>query len=245
MDEISRKALNARNSETDMNELILEHHDWILQCAGQNVHHFVTDSDEEWSAALMAFSEAVQKYDETKGAFRPFAAVVIRRRLMDHMRSRYRWGREINVIPGAFDGELTEEDADSTNVRVMQQVADESVQAASGEDNASMTREEIDSAQIILQKYGFSFFDLADSSPKTVKTKESCAQAVRALTADPLLLEHMRTKKKLPIRELCRQSGVSRKILDRHRRYIIAAAEILNGDFPILASYMDYIRKEG
>ena len=40
------------------------------------------------------------------------------------------------------------------------------------------------------------------------------------------------------IRELCDKSGLSRKLIDRHRRYIIAVAEILKGDYPLLGDYI-------
>ena len=53
----------------------------------------------------------------------------------------------------------------------------------------------------------------------------------------------MRKNKALPMKELELASGVARKILDRHRRYIIAAAEILSGEYPVLAEYLGYIRK--
>ena len=43
--------------------------------------------------------------------------------------------------------------------------------------------------------------------------------------------------------ELAKKAGVHKKILERHRKYIIAAAEILNGEYPLLAEYMNYIRK--
>ena len=115
---------------------------------------------------------------------------------------------------------------------------------APGEDAASLAREEIAEMQSVLQRYGFSFFDLADASPKTEKTRKSCAQAVRTLLAAALLMAQMRLRRLLPIRELSEASGVVRKILERHRKYIIAAAEILDGDFPILAGYMSYIRKQ-
>ena len=98
--------------------------------------------------------------------------------------------------------------------------------------------------QGILQLYGFSFFDLADASPKTEKTRKSCGQAVRTLIATAILMAQMRLKRLLPIKELSEASGVIRKILERHRKYIIAAAEILDGDFPILAGYMAFIKKE-
>ena len=62
--------------------------------------------------------------------------------------------------------------------------------------------------------------------------------------ATALLLAQMRLKRLLPIKELSEASGVLRKILERHRKYIIAATEILDGDFPILAGYLSFIRRE-
>ena len=97
--------------------------------------------------------------------------------------------------------------------------------------------------QQILREYGFSFFDLADSSPKTDKTRRSCAVAVRTLIASLVMMAKMRLSRLLPIKELSAESGVVRKILDRHRKYIIASAEILDGEFPILAGYLSYIRE--
>ena len=98
--------------------------------------------------------------------------------------------------------------------------------------------------QEILDEYGFSFLDLTECSPKAEKTKKSCGLAIRTLIASAVLMALMRLKRLLPIKELCEKSGVIRKILERHRKYIIASAEILDGDFPVLASYLRYIREE-
>ena len=62
------------------------------------------------------------------------------------------------------------------------------------------------------------------------------------LLEHPPLMEKLRASKMLPIRELSLASGVVRKILERHRRYIIAGAEILDGDFPILAGYLAFVK---
>ena len=115
--------------------------------------------------------------------------------------------------------------------------------AADADDTAARTREEIEAVQALLQPYGFTFFDLAECSPKAEKTKRGCALAVRVLTSDSALMNKLRRSRTLPMKELSLVSGVNRKILDRHRRYIVAAAEILSGDFPILSAYMDFIRK--
>jgi hypothetical protein len=49
----------------------------------------------------------------------------------------------------------------------------------------------------------------------------------------------------LPAKELCSRSGASAKLLEKHRRYIIAAAEILYGDFPQLGEYLRNGKKGG
>ncbi len=242
VDELRDKAILAKEDDRVFEELVDENKQWILRCVSETVHRFATDSDDEWSVALMAFHEAVRSYDAEKGPFRAFASVVIKRRVLDYVRSEGRHSDETAVMPGAFDGDFDEEDASPLNLAVQQSVAAASM-SGTPDDRARQAREEIEEMQEILGQYGFSFFDLASCSPKTEKTKKSCGRAVRTLIASAVLMALMRLKRLLPIKELSEASGVIRKILERHRRYIIAAAEILDGDFPILASYMDYIRK--
>ncbi|MBE7004754.1 MAG: RNA polymerase subunit sigma [Ruminococcaceae bacterium] len=242
MDGLEQKALAAKTDERQFNELVESHKAWILRIAAETAHRYVTDSDDEWSVALMAFHEAVQDYEKGKGSFRGLAAMVIRRRIVDHLRSEGRHADELSVTPAAFEDALEEDEASGVDLRVQRRMAEEA-DAAPGEDTASMARAEIAEMQGILQLYGFSFFDLADASPKAEKTKKSCAQAVRTLIASVLLMAQMRLKRLLPIKELSEASGVLRKILERHRKYVIAAAEILDGDFPILAGYLAYIKR--
>lgn len=242
MDDLRDQVLAAKRDDGRFGLLVEENKKWILQCAAQAVHHYVTDSDDEWSIALMAFSEAVQSYDESKGSFRALASVIIRRRLTDYLRSEGKHSPEITVMPGAFEGALEEEEAAGVNLHVQQAVNAASLRA-SADDSAERAKEEIAEMQEILHEYGFSFFDLAESSPKAEKTKRSCAQAIRTMIASAILMAKMRLKRLLPIKELSEESGIVRKILDRHRRYIIAGAEIMDGDFPILASYLKYIRE--
>lgn len=244
MDDLQERILAAKEDDACFTQLVEEHRAWILSCASKAAGRFVTDSDDEWSVALMAFSEAVQSYDPQKGSFQSLASVVIRRRVTDYLRSQGRYGAEIVVMPGAFDGELEEEDATGVNLHVQQRVAEASM-AEAFDDSVHRAREEIAEMQNILREYGFSFFDLAECSPKAEKTKRSCAQAIRTMIASAILMAKMRLKRLLPIRELSEQSGVLRKILDRHRRYIIAGSEILDGDFPILASYLRSVREGG
>ena len=236
---LNREALRAREDEAAMEAFIRRNRRFILGCAYKTMKRFVSESDDEWSVALIAFHEAVRSYDEGKGAFKSFAGLVIRRRLLDYVDSQARARREIAAdITGAEPEE--DEPAAPIQLEAQRRVAMESMARAREE---TATRDEIEAMQQTLGTYGFSFFDLAECSPKARKTKEACARVIRALLADAALMGHMRRTGNLPVTALCGAADVSRKILENHRRYIIAAAEILDGDYPHLAEYLRFVKK--
>ena len=244
MDALEQQVLAARTNEQSLNELVESQRQWILRCASEGARHSVTESDDEWSVALLAFMEAVQSFQSGKGAFKAFASVVIKRRVKDYLRSEHRNNSMVYVSPDVFTGgTLPEEEASGVNIQVQQQMAADATAAEEETTKAADAREEIASMQKILGQYGFSFYDLTDCSPKAEKTKQSCAAAVEVLLRSEELRGQMRKTKTLPMKQLSADSGVSKKILDRHRKYIIAATEILAGDYPSLRPYMSFITK--
>jgi hypothetical protein len=103
-------------------------------------------------------------------------------------------------------------------------------------------RDEIEALGDVLGAYGFSFFDLAEASPRAAKTKRCCARAVNWMLALAERVLTMRRTRSLPVTAIVKALEIARKVIERHRRYIIAATEILDGDYPHLAEYMDYIK---
>ena len=77
------------------------------------------------------------------------------------------------------------------------------------------------------------------------KTKQECAWAIRYVLSRPEMIQELEKSRKLPIRAVAAGSGVSRKVLDRYRKYIIMGIQVLNGDYPQLAEYLKFVRKEG
>lgn len=241
-------ALRAQDDASYRESFIAENVPFIRAAAAKTVHHFVTEQDDEWSIAMISFNEAIDRYIPERGDFAAFAKVVISRRLTDELRREYRHRNEIPVEPEILAGADLRQDGAGDDLQYGQTV--QAVKAGmvrdaqqADEKNALSAADEIQEIQKILQEYGFSFFDLADASPRAAKTKAECAKAVGALLCSEELLREMQRKKTLPMKALSRASGVNRKALERHRRYIIAAAVILNGEYPLLAAYMDYIRK--
>ena len=237
MDHIDQQALLAKNNESALEDLIAEQKSFILRCASKEAGRFLTDSDDEWSVALCAFNRAIDRYDGSKGDFLPFAQMLIRRELVDAWRQESKHAAELSVAPEVFDGTAEDEDDDKS---VYLAVVRESVQAAE-----RSLHDEIVAANAMLQEYGFRFFDLTECSPQQEKTRRECAVAIRGLLKDPpLLVKLLRQNHKLPMTELYKLSGVSRKTLDRYRKYIIMAALILSDDYPQLAGYLKFV-KEG
>lgn len=238
-----QQILEAQRDEAALTALIRDHKRFILARAYHTVGRFITEEDDEYSVALIAFHEAVKTYDSEKGDFHAFASLVIKRRLIDHLKSEGRHAAEIDVPPELMDGDVEDETAETALGLAVRRKEAELSEQSNASPGSNPVRDEIEAVQQILKGYGFSFFDLTECSPRAEKTKRACAKAVAALLADHALLERLRRTKALPMKELTECSGVPRKILDRHRRYIIAAAEILNGEYPLLAEYMSYIRK--
>jgi len=228
-------AVEAAADGEKMNCFLERHEEYIMRCASKAARRYLTKADDEWSLALIAFTQAVQSYSLEKGSFYSFAELLIRRKLIDHFRGEARHRLEQPLDQAAFSADAGEGGEDYA-VRL-------AVQSQAAEDERQALKLEIEAANALFNAYGFSFYDLSDCSPKSRKTKQACALAVNYLMRSPPLLSQLRDSKRLSIQVLEKSSEIPRKILERHRKYIIAATEILCGDFPYLSEYIKFIRK--
>lgn len=234
--ELDHLVVEATTNPYLLNQLISQNEFYILKCASSITNRYITKSDDEWSVALLAFNEAVSNYQLEKGNFYSFAELVIKRRLIDYVRSTKKHHNEISVDPIVFDTEPEEETTDmAVHLAVAEKVST---------DTRNSIKYEIEAVNELLSKYGFTFYDLTTCSPHAQKTKSACAKAVSFLFQNPMLVNEMKTTKLLPLKLIEKNAKIPRKILERHRKYIIAAVVILSGDYPELAEYLWYIREE-
>lgn len=221
-------------SMNDHDGLMREYKPFILRTASYVLKRYVTDSDDAWSVALIAFWEAAEHYNAEKGDFQKYAQMVIKRRLIDYQRRQNRFRQELDVSPEAFTGETDEQSDPLSRVLAFKS------SAALTEESL---KDELSDISGIFDAYGFQFMDLVDCSPKSEKTRSACAKAAECVLCFPELIAKMRHSRRLPIAAISIRAHLPLKLLNRHRRYIVAVVEILSGDYPGLAAYLDFVRK--
>lgn len=230
------QAVAAKSSEFKREVFIKDMERTILKFASRVTGRFVTKSDDEWSIALFAFNKAIDTYSEDKGDYLAYSKVLINRALIDYKRSESRHSAEVLYDPEVLEGEeagpiyeiLTRESTDTEEKKLV---------------NTDL-KEEIEEINNRLRTYGFSFFDVAGSSPKSIKTRAACGKAILQIADDKELLESVLKDGKLPIKQISDEQKISRFTIDRHRRYILTGVIILAGDYPLISDYLQYLRKD-
>lgn len=186
--------------------------------------------DEEVSIGLLALNEAIDRFDPERGAsFISFAEVVIKRRLIDYYR-RQKGGREVPL--SQFETE--DEEGNPLQTVERREALDRYALQQEKEDRKS----EIVRYARRLAEFGIKFSELVEICPKHEDARERAIEAARLVARTPLFAQHMQTKKELPLKQLEELVGVSRKTLERQRKYIIAVALIMLEDFYYLKQYI-------
>ncbi len=213
-------------------QFIAEYRPYILKVTSGFCKRYIDASrDDEFSVALQAFNEAINQYDSSAGkSFIGFAETVIRRRLIDYVRKEQRHSQ---VVPySMFDSE-DEEQSPYNAVETRQAMT-----AFETEQTVQERRMEIMELNEELLRFGITFAELAENSPKHADSRQLLIGIARVLADDALLLEGLRLTGKLPVKELTERCSVSRKTVERNRKYIISVAIMLSGSYPFMHDYL-------
>ena len=187
--------------------------------------------DDELSIAMIAFHEAIGGYSRTRGAFLKYAAMLIRSRLIDYSRREHRHSRVISLdAPAGETATLGETLANEKEPH------EETV-------TRDATRAEIEELTKQMQKFGVTLSDIADNCPKQQRTLSACRKALQFARENPELLESLLQTKKLPIGQLTTGSGVERKTLERHRKYMVALLLIYTNGYEIIRGHLKQVMK--
>ena len=107
------------------------------------------------------------------------------------------------------------------------------------------TRNEIEELSRQMDAFGVKLSDVADNCPRQQRTLEACRKALRyAVHTDGLLNEFLQTRR-LPIARLASGSGVEKKTLERHRKYMVALMLIYTNGYEIIRGHIKQVMKGG
>lgn len=235
--DITRQVLAAQNDNYAADALIEQYLPFIRSETAKFLSRPPVDGhDDELSIAMIAFHEAICGYERRRGAFLPYAATLIRSRLIDYERRerRHRGHLSLNAPSG-------QDESDGTLMDTLSDPHDHSA--------ALMTREatafEIRELSGQMTGFGVSLADVADNCPRQQRTLDACRAAMEYAKSRPELLEQVARTGKLPMAELARGSGVERKTLERHRKYLLALLLICTNGYEMIRGHLHQVMKGG
>lgn len=206
----------------------------IVSVGAKVCHRFLRPAvDDEFSVGLLAVHEASLSYrPASRVPFTSFAAMVIRRRLIDH----YRRTARPREVPWSS---LGRDDEDGTRWEPYEVRAAEERYAQALE--SQQRREAVAAFAALLARYGITLRDVVGQSPKHRDARDRTLALVREVVRHPAWVADLQADGKLPLRAMepvLRDMGLSRRTVERRRRYIVALVLLLASDLPALTDYM-------
>ena len=202
------------------NELIEEHFGFVVHTISKVTGRYVeVENSEELSIGLMAFNEAIERFEESKGAsFLTYAHLVIASRLKDYFSKVSHDQAEVY-----YDG-LMELDIEA---HVPQDTLSEHTVA-----------EEIEQWESILLKFGFDLDALVDETPKHEDTRNNAIELSQDVSREDDIVNKMYEKYRLPVTLIVVRFQTTKKIVTRSKKFIIATVVVLTKKYNLIRKWI-------
>jgi len=212
-------------SKEEREKLIAEYIPFIIKTASDYLNRYIeSENSDEYSIAMQAFNEAIDKYDSSRGTFIRFAKLIIHSRLKDYFRKNKNNTRTVlwsqleenhEEIKGHFDME--------TFI------------------NCWAVEEEIQKLEQKLETFRITLTDLVKEAPKHKSTRINGIRIAKYIAENEELKKSLLTTKMLPSSKIMHDLNVTYKILNRSRKFIIATVLILDSNLEALKDYISRI----
>ncbi|MBB4823495.1 RNA polymerase sigma factor [Sporosarcina luteola] len=221
-----------RGDEEVMNDLLSTYTPFMKKTASFICNRHIDEHDDEFSIAMNAFHEAILKFETTHYAsLTTFAHLIMKRRLIDFIRKE-----TANNSPVIYVDESKNSDPYAHEQHpILNRI---SIQQHTEDHRSRERKDEIKRYNEVLNKYGLSFDELSRTSPKHADARRTAIQIAQIVAETSTFYESVIQKKRLPIKELEGLVGVSRKTIERQRKYILAIVLLLKGDFTYIQEYI-------
>ncbi|MBM6860973.1 RNA polymerase subunit sigma [Clostridium saudiense] len=201
-----------KNKSVD--KLIQDYMAFIVKTVSSITGRYVSiENDDELSIALIAFKEAIDKYEESRGSFSSFAKLVISSRVKNYLIKENR-NNKVESIEA-----LKEKGIDISEVAEV--VVEESDELSN----------EIGKLKGEIEAFGFTFEDLVDEAPKHEDTRKNAIELSEKVSKEKTLTDFMYEKRRLPIKKISVKFSVTEKVIKRSKKFIISVVIIIDKNF--------------
>jgi RNA polymerase sigma factor len=207
-DNLEQRVLAAKNDSVEMNKLIEEYIPFIRKTAIRVIPPGTYDSFS--STAMSAFAEAVQKFRDNKGKFLGFAALVITNRVKDQIRKEYK----------------------------PKEIPSEDIEVEATFEERTDRKMEVDMFRDELSDFGIILDDLLKESPKHKGSRNKANLAAETLSGNEVLFKSLKDSGKVPVKRLSELSGITVKLIEQKRKYIIAGALLRQNKYSYLREFI-------
>lgn len=198
----------------NLNSLIERHMPFLIRTVSNFTGRYISvENDEEFSIGLLAFAEAVKRYEPDRGNFLSFAKLVMESRLKNYVEKKNAHMKEESL-----------EALQETGIDFSQREDEENEETEKLHEEIIKYREELLLFDLTLEK-------LADTSPKHRDTRRTAVQTAETASRDPETVEETYRKRKLPVRKVARLGKVTEKVVKKSKTFILAVMIIFVREF--------------
>lgn len=198
----------------NLNSLIERHMPFLIRTVSNFTGRYISvENDEEFSIGLLAFAEAVKRYEPDRGNFLSFAKLVMESRLKNYVEKKNAHMKEESL-----------EALQETGIDFSQREDEENEETEKLHEEIIKYREELLLFDLTLEK-------LADTSPKHRDTRRTAVQTAETASRDPETVEETYRKRKLPVRRVARLGKVTEKVVKNSKTFILAVMIIFVREF--------------
>ena len=199
---------------TSIDKLIQDYMAFIVKTVSSITGRYVSvENDDELSIALIAFKEAIDKYEESRGSFSSFAKLVISSRVKNYLIKENR-NNKVESIEALKDKGIDISEVAETVVEESDELSNE-----------------IGKLKNEIEAFGFTFEYLVDEAPKHEDTRRNAIELSEKVSKEKPLTSFMYEKRRLPIKQISVKFSVTEKVIKRSKKFIISVVIIIDKNF--------------
>ena len=215
---VQRYQAGDKNALDDVYEHLSQ---FCLRVISKTCSKYINPNDEEAGIIANVILDALEKYHFDRGSFMVYLGQAVRNRTIDGLRKEKRipsvtvYSLDADIMPSGTEKVFFED--------IIDDIA---------------RKQEIHVFEQLLASFELSSGELVNVSPRQSKTREQAQRAAWLIAQDSELSSYLIAKGMLPHKVLEEKFNLNRGILDRYRKYIIAAVLIHVNDLGYLKPYV-------